>query len=214
MRSDFFVGLDLGQSQDFTALAVVERKEFEGEWDAAAFAHRTETSVSLRYLERLPLGTSYPDIVARVSKILHSAALKQGHRHLVVDATGVGQPVVDLLRREELGSEILPVTITGGASEGLTKGGHRVPKRDLIVGLQVVLQEGELQIAAGLKEGAAFVREMADMRVQMTNGGRERYGARSGEHDDLVLAVALACWGVRRTWGRETCGWRNDGRLV
>jgi hypothetical protein len=40
--------------------------------------------------------------------------------------------------------------------------------------------------------------EMADMRVQMTNGGRDAMGREAGEHDDLVLAVALTCWGVRR----------------
>jgi hypothetical protein len=34
------------------------------------------------------------------------------------------------------------------------------------------------------------------MRVETTGGGREKYGAKSGKHDDLVLAVALACWVV------------------
>ena len=36
----FFVGVDLGQSRDFTAIAVVERAETTGEWDAAKFAWR------------------------------------------------------------------------------------------------------------------------------------------------------------------------------
>ena len=45
-------------------------------------------------------------------------------------------------------------------------GYYRVPKRDLIVGLQVMLQTGELQIAAGLRDGAALVREMSEMRVR------------------------------------------------
>jgi hypothetical protein len=214
MGSDYFVGLDLGQSQDFTALVVVERAEFAGEWDAATFEHRTETAVRLRHLERIPLGTSYPEVVARVGRVMRSPSLAGGRRHLVVDATGVGQPVVELLQREELPCQIWPVTITGGAAEGMTKGTHRVPKRDLIVGLQVRLQEGELQIAAGLKEGPTLVRELADMRVQMTVGGREKFGAKSGEHDDLVLAVALACWGVGKMGERETCGERGNGRLV
>jgi hypothetical protein len=40
------------------------------------------------------------------------------------------------------------------------------------------------------------------MRVKITASGNEQYGAwREGEHDDLVLAVALACWGARRAWG-------------
>ena len=76
-----------------------------------------------------------------------------------------------------------------------------MPKRDLIVGLQVLLQNGELQIAAGLEHGAALVKEMAEMRVKVTAEGNEQFGAwREGEHDDLVFAVALACWGVRKFW--------------
>ena len=89
--------------------------------------------------------------------------------------------------------------ITGGDTERYADGYYRVPKRDLIVGLQVLLQQGGLQIAAGMSEGATLVKEMAEMRVKITGSGNEQFGAwRSGEHDDLVLAVALACWGVRR----------------
>src|SRR5579871_956446 len=94
----------------------------------------------------------------------------------------------------------MPVVVTGGEAETKAQGYWRVPKRDLIAGLQVVLQNGELQIAAELALGPARVREMAEMRVKVTAEGNARYGAwREGEHDDLVFAVALACWAVRRT---------------
>ncbi len=48
-----------------------------------------------------------------------------------------------------------------------------MPKRDLIVALQVMLQEDELQIGAGLREGAALMRELAKMRVSTTGAGRK-----------------------------------------
>jgi hypothetical protein len=36
------------------------------------------------------------------------------------------------------------------------------------------------------------------MEVKTTGPGREKYGAwREGAHDDLVFAVALACWAAR-----------------
>jgi hypothetical protein len=61
------------------------------------------------------------------------------------------------------------------------------------------MQQDGLQIAAGMNEGATLVKEMAEMRVKISGSGSEQFGAwRSGEHDDLVLAVAMACWGVRR----------------
>jgi hypothetical protein len=214
MKTEYLIGLDLGQSQDFTALAIVERKESQGDWDAVTYGYKTEVEVRLRYLERIPLGTSYPAIVERVSQVVNSPALAKGKRYLVVDATGVGRPVVDLLERAELPCKIWAVTITGGATEGMTKGTHRVPKRDLIVAVVVRFQEGKLEIAGGLREGETLTRELAEMRVQFTSGGREKYGAKSGEHDDLVIAVSLANWGVGKLEEKGTWGLVGEGRLV
>jgi hypothetical protein len=148
-----------------------------------------------------------------VARVMRSPALA-GKRCLAVDATGVGRPVVDLLRPAELGCPLWPVLITGGDAEGQGQGYFRVPKRDLILGLQVTIQRGDLQIASGLSYGAALVREMAEMRVRVSGSGREQYGVwRAGEHDDLVLAVALACWAERRSRPRGGVGERW-GRLV
>ena len=106
-----------------------------------------------------------------------------------------------------------PVTITRGDAEGTGDGFYRVPKRDLIVGLQVLLQSEGLQVAAGLSEGATLMKEMMGMRVKVSNSDHERYGAwREREQDDLVLAVALACWCVKKVfpWGEG----RKQRRLV
>jgi hypothetical protein len=60
-----------------------------------------------------------------------------------------------------------------------------VPKRDLIVGLQVLLQRGGLQIAAGLQFGRKLVEEMMAMEVRVSPAGNEQYAAwREGTHDD------------------------------
>ena len=64
-----------------------------------------------------------------------------------------------------------------GDLETRAEGHYRVPKRDLIVGLQLLLQRRELQIANGMKFGPVLAREMAEMRVEMTPSGNEQYGA-------------------------------------
>jgi hypothetical protein len=195
-----FVGVDLGQAKDFTAIAAVERAEVTGAWDAQTYARRKSVSLRLRYLERLALGTPYPEVVERVVGLTRSSELA-GHCHLVVDATGVGRPVVDLLRQAGPGCQMMPATITGGDAESREGGYYRVPKRDVIVGLQVLLQSGELKIAGGLRYGAALVSEMAEMRLKVSGAGREQYGAwREGTHDDLVFAVGRAGWGVRKIY--------------
>jgi hypothetical protein len=196
----FFIGLDLGQSQDFTAMAIMERTELRGDWDAAMYAHKKMAALELRYLSRIALGTPYPEVVERVRQVTRSAELR-GRCSLMVDATGVGRPVVDLLRAADLDPDcwMLPAIITAGHRETQSDGYYHVPKRDLIVGLQVLLQRGGLRIAAGMRFGGALVEELSQMRVRQTEKGHEQYGAwREGEHDDLVFAVAMAHWGAKK----------------
>jgi len=204
MSTNYFVGVDLGQSRDYTAIAVVERVESAGEWSAATFTYARAVVQRLRFLERVELGTPYPEVVERVVKVTRSSALA-GRCHLIVDGTGVGRPVVDLLRVAKPGCLVMPAVITSGQRESLCDGYYGIPKRDLIVGLQVLLQQGNLHIAGGLKYGPALAAEMAAMEVRVSSAGREQFGAwREGTHDDLVFAVALACWAAKRMRPEES----------
>ena len=129
------------------------------------------------------MGTPYPRVVEMVREIVCAHPFA-GRCAVVVDGTGVGAPVVDMLRAAELKCEITAVTITSGDRE--TRRGSLnvgVPKRDLISGLQLALEKGELRIARKMKEVGSLVRELMEVR---------------GEHDDLVIALALACWRARR----------------
>jgi hypothetical protein len=183
------LGLDLGQKHDPTAIAVAERLE-----RVSAYSRQVEfLGVMVRHVERVQLGTPYPMVVERVRTILSQPCMS-GPQALVVDATGVGTPVVDMLRSAGLGCEIVAVTITNGERESQAGQGWHVPKRDLMAGLQVLLESGELKIAGKMKHRASLVRELVD--VQMTRSGMGmRIGAdRAGQHDDLVIAVALAVW--------------------
>jgi hypothetical protein len=181
--SSFFLGLDLGQAQDPTALAAVERLET---------LNGTNAHYHVRHLERAPLGMPYTGIVSRVGDLLGRDPLCGGTR-LVVDATGVGAPVVDLLI--QAGTSPVAVTITAGETVSRDGAAYRVPKRDLVSVLQVLLQSGRLKIADAIPEARLLVQEMLAFRVKITTNAHDTYGAwREGAHDDLVLAVALACW--------------------
>lgn len=206
MKTEYFIGVDLGQRQDFTAIAVVAKtEEPRRERNPVTWEWESDTRFHLRHMRRLPLGMAYPDMVAEVCRMV-APLVKAGECTLVVDATGVGAPVVDLFRRSGLGCPIVPVQITGGDRESQEGGMWRVPKRDLIIGLQVMFQEQRLQISGRLAEGPALLRELMQMRVNISHSGHDSYGSwREGAHDDLVLAVALACWRAKRElpgiWG-------------
>jgi hypothetical protein len=65
----YFVGLDLGQSNDYTALAVVQSgKGPDGNG-------RTKTFLHLRHLERYPLGTPYTSVADGVTALIRSPVL-------------------------------------------------------------------------------------------------------------------------------------------
>jgi hypothetical protein len=69
----------------------------------------------------------------------------------------------------------------------------------LIAGLQISVEQGELRIAENLEEGDTLLEEMRSMRVNVGPTGREKFGATAeGSHDDLVLAVALGVWWLRK----------------
>ena len=152
----------------------------------------------LRHLERMPLGTPYAHVVKRVSEIMQHPALVQQSR-LVVDATGVGAPGVEMLRADLPPCRVTAVTITSGEqAHGRSEDWH-VPKKDLMAELQVLLEDGQLKIHRKLRESATLVRELTDIRLSPRAGGRVGMGADGyGQHDDLALAVALACWRARR----------------
>src|SRR5262249_1510741 len=62
------------------------------------------------------------------------------------------------------------------------------------------MQGRRLQIARSLPDAAALVRELRQFQVKITAAAPETCGGwRDGQHDDLVLAVALACWWSERT---------------
>jgi hypothetical protein len=86
----FFLGLDLGQRHDFTALAILDRTvSLTGHTDPVTFQRETTTSLCFRHLHRYPAGTPYTTITAHLARLVSSPQLS-GRSTLVLDATGIG----------------------------------------------------------------------------------------------------------------------------
>ncbi len=166
------IGADLGQAQDPTAIVVAE-------------VHPPE--IHVRHLERLPLGTPYPRVVERIGDLVD----KLSGAALVVDATGVGRAVLDQMREVVLNP--VAVTITGGRFTSYDGTMWRVPKKALLRPLVASTEEGRLKVAKGLREADALLRELQAFQRRITERGDNTFEG-VGSHDDLVIAVALACW--------------------
>lgn len=186
----FVLAADLGQSSDPTAIAVLQhnlvtRRHWRG------MVEKSET-FDVRHLERLPLGLSYVEQVNRVAQLLARPPLNNGCA-FVIDGTGVGRAVADLF--DDIGTKPIKVTITAG-NEQSDQGDRRwhVPKGLLISALDARLHTGEMRFAADLQDAPAMAEELKDFRRHVSAAGRYSYDARTGKHDDLVLACALALW--------------------
>jgi hypothetical protein len=187
----FFGGLDLGQVQDPTALAILEQ----------TIDPKGVTRYTCGYLRRFELGTSYPEIVDELDRLLRAkkyagdpGPLLYG-LPLAVDQTGVGLAVVDFLRRAQLPAQLKPILITAGHGVTFEDGSWHVPKKELVSVLQVLLQGGRLKVANSLPEAGTLVEELNRFSVKITAAGNETFESwRERDHDDLVLAVAMAAW--------------------
>jgi hypothetical protein len=90
-KTEFVVAVDLGKMSDYTAIAVLEN--FKGVWDERSdYERHTNTGlktrqkpgefIEVRWLERLLLGTQYPDQVERVRSLVAEPPLCGNLRNL------------------------------------------------------------------------------------------------------------------------------------
>jgi hypothetical protein len=204
----YAIGLDIGQQNDFSALAVVSQQATQGAFDAEREAYRPVWQQHVVWLERWPLGTPFSSVVRRTVEIRNSPHLVEpGDRMLgrptryppiLLDSTGVGLPLVGMFRENHQVTPT-PVTITGGDNVNTTATGYRVPKADLVGALSVGFEMQEIKIASGLDLSDDLIGELKAFRMETNSAtGRTRYNAMEGAHDDLLIATALATWWLQR----------------
>ena len=108
----FFLSADLGQANDYTAISIIERivsgpGALGPDRNGIRYLH-------LRHIERPARGTPYPQIVERLKDLYHNEALRGVPKSVVIDLTGLGRPVYDLMRERGFRLSLSAVSITGG----------------------------------------------------------------------------------------------------
>ena len=128
----------------------------------------------LRHLERYPLRTPYNEQADRIAHLVRrpelvsvktlpwEPTLYRWPPTLIVDATGVGRAVTDLLKERDL--RFKAVTITAGDATKYNPKGANVPKRDLVAALQVPFHSGNLKVAEGLHLWPTLKEELTNFR--------------------------------------------------
>ena len=115
----WYIGLDLGQRRDHTALAAVLLT-----WNhlgpcKVTYAQRYQPELKLLRIERFPLGMAYENLPGIIRPRLAACdrTRQTPSKELILDAGGPGPPVVENLRRMNIPDlRIRPVMITSGSS--------------------------------------------------------------------------------------------------
>ena len=185
------VGVDVGQKVDPTAIVVCEL-EWRPDEQGKPREHYTA-----RLMERLKLGTSYPNLAGRVTAIVAGVIDRQQVTPRVYcDATGVGTPFLDCLKAAGLAAPVTAVYFTHGDRRGFEPGHITLGKAWLVSRLQALMQGRQIHLPKG-REAQTMMKELLDYEIRIDERANDRYGAfKVGSHDDLVTALGLAVQGA------------------
>lgn len=206
--ANFTIGLDLGQSRDYSALVVAERVLFmEGRSREEGFeddsGYQEQSLYHVRHIQRFELGTPYTSVVDHVADLMQSPTLNSD-TVLAFDRTGVGGAVADLFNQAYIRGRLgrhwpIGITLTAGFSRsGGAAGGYYTVahKGDVVQRLYMLLERERIKIPLGLPFADALTKEIRAFRPKQNaeTGNLSFEAEHESDHDDLVIALALAVW--------------------
>ncbi len=201
---DFCLSQDLGRMGDYhgqilteTRIKVRGRTEMARSWDDEAHQDVIYPEIVVKWINRNQL--TYDKLIDDTILRLQKPQIFENCWH-IVDATGVGLPTIDYMRRQGLNP--LGIWISSGASPKPTDYGYSVPKLELINALQLALTSGMVKFAKGLDADMVkqLLHEFQTFKDKRAEGkGLEAW--REKDHDDLVLSLAMNVWWVLKSAG-------------
>ncbi len=156
-HKQYVMGADLAKLEDFTVLCVLDMDGHLCVFD--------------RFSEL--------DWVFQRKRIVQLA--QRYNARLLIDSTGVGDPVCDELYRENVRIDRYKFT--------------NATKKDLIENLSIMIENEQLTIP----QVPELINELKLYGYKTTSSGNVQYGAPEGYHDDCVVALVLAAWQLKRT---------------
>jgi hypothetical protein len=205
---DYCFSQDLGKIGDPSAYVLTETRTLvrSRTEQIRDFGEESESDVIypeiiVRWVERkfVPYDIVIDDARTRLSDM----RLIDNCAHLI-DITGVGQAVWDVMVRQGLSP--IGISITSGLKTNQADYGYTVPKIELLSSLQLALRNRHLKFAEGLDpaiveqirhEFSTFVPKPKENRGTSYEAWREK------DHDDIILALAMNVWWVYRNHGMQ-----------
>jgi hypothetical protein len=156
---EFKLGVDLAKYNDFTVI----------------------TPLNLNTMVVYPQERfNHMDWIVQEAKI-EANARKYNNARLTMDSTGIGDPVVEELRRMGLNirdEDVFKFTETS--------------RKNLLNHLAILLEGRKILIP----NDEGLIEELKSFAVETNESGKLVIKCPDGLHDDRVMSLALACWGV------------------
>lgn len=160
----YVMGVDLGKHNDFTVITVIDTYNNH-----------------VVYIER------FNKIDYNLQKERIKAVAKRYNARVLVDSTGVGDPIFEDLRRDSL--MIDDYKYSGSKS-----------KARLIDKLSIFIQQGRITYP----DHTILIDELNSFGYTISDNGTIKYSAPNGYHDDCVNSLALAVWQLSGEADNET----------
>jgi len=188
--SRYWLGVDLAQAQDNTALVCVH-DECLPLWNAGrqVLGLRARTIV---FADKFK-GVSYPDVVSHVIRTMLKDPLR-GRTRLVIDASGLGRVVSDLLFDQGVQHDAVQMTV---GQNWVKKDRYvNVGKTLLLETLSLLFATGDLTFAHDLPLRDDILAELETFQLETTAAGNQviTQGKSGAHHGDLAIALAAACF--------------------
>lgn len=128
----------------------------------------------------------FQDLAWSIQKIkIQQLSLRYNNALCIIDSTGIGDPIVEDLQNSGL-SLWYQADRPGFKFTNDTKS-------QLINNLSIAIEQRRITFPYE----PILIEELNAFEYNITEGGRIKYGAPEGKHDDCVISLALACWALR-----------------
>jgi len=161
---EYYAGSDFGKLDDYSVLSILRR---EGEL------------LKLVYLHEFPLGTAYSSVIGHLVR----ADQKFRFRKVLVDQTGVGEPVLEELKAQGVQNvEGLIFTVK--------------TKEELLTCLKLAMEQKRLKIPYDRR----LCEQINQHQYEYSKSGHLTFSHPPGSYDDQLWSLALSCYAgtVRR----------------
>jgi len=161
-EANYYAGVDFGKHKDYSVITVVKRENH---------------TLQLVYLHEFELGTAYTNVINHLLK----AHQKFRFQKVMVDQTGMGEPVLDELKAQAL-SNVQGLAFTVKAKE------------ELLTTLKILMEQKRLRLPYHRR----LCQQINEQQFQYNRSGHLIFSHPEGSHDDMLWALSLAVWAATR----------------